>query len=70
MKPVSGSNIRSAISLAQIMQRVIASGKITRADELIFWRAATSETQLSEEDMKLLQGVLKRMELGLIKVED
>lgn len=68
MKPISSSSIRSAIALRQIMRQVIASGKITRADELVFFQALASEESFTDEDMALLQQVMKRMDMGIIKV--
>ena len=70
MDSIPGSNIRSAISIAQIMKRVIDSGKITRADESFLMRAMTADVPLSDEDIALLQGVMKRLDLGLIKIAD
>ncbi len=70
MNPIPGTNLRSALSIAQIMKRVLDSGKITRDDETFFMRAMTSETTLSDEDITLLRGVMRRLELGLIKVAE
>ncbi|MBL1176058.1 hypothetical protein [Pantanalinema sp. GBBB05] len=68
MKPISSTSIRSAIALRQIMRQVIASGKITRADELVFFQALASDESFTDEDMALLQQVMKRMDMGIIKV--
>ncbi|MGI0488193.1 hypothetical protein ACN4EK_22355 [Pantanalinema rosaneae CENA516] len=68
MKPISSSSIRSAIALRQIMRQVIASGKITRADELVFFQALASDDSFTDEDMVLLRQVMKRMDMGIIKV--
>ncbi len=68
MSHVPGDNVRSAISLSQILHRVIASGKITRADEVYFFRAMSSESSLSSEDMKMLTMLMKRLDMGLVKV--
>ncbi len=70
MNPIPGTNLRSALSIAQIMKRVLDSGKITRDDETFFMWAMTSETTLSDEDITLLRGVMRRLELGLIKVAE
>lgn len=70
MRPIPGNNIRSAINLAQVMRQVIESGKITRSDEFFFLKAMTTETHLNDEELKLLNRVLDRMNMGLIKVED
>ena len=67
---ISRTNIRSAISMGQIMRQVIATGKITRADELVFLGALSSEFALSDEDMSVLHDLMRRMDMGLIKVVD
>lgn len=67
---VPSSNIRAAISIGQIIRRVIAAGKITRADELIFLRALSTDISLTKEDMSMLNDLMKRMDMGLVKVVD
>ncbi|MDX2230991.1 MAG: hypothetical protein NW220_15230 [Leptolyngbyaceae cyanobacterium bins.349] len=67
---VPRTNIRSAISLGQSMKQVIETGKITRADELIFLRALSSDAALSYEDMTMLSDLMRRLDMGLIKVVD
>jgi hypothetical protein len=70
MMRVPRTNIRSAISLGQSMRQVIETGKITRADELTFLRALSSDTALSGEDMSMLADLMRRMDMGLIKIVD
>lgn len=70
MSRVPGTNIRSAISIGQIMRQVIATGKITRADELIFLRALSSDVSLSNEDLSMLNDLMRRMDMGIVKVVD
>lgn len=70
MSRIPRTNIRSAISMGQIMRQVIATGKITRADELVFLRALSSDVSLTREDMHMLNDLMKRMDMGLIKVVD
>lgn len=68
MSRVPGTNVYSAISIGQIMKRVIDSGKITRADELFFLRALSSDAALTTEEINTLAQLMKRLEMGLIKV--
>ncbi|EKQ71006.1 hypothetical protein OsccyDRAFT_1318 [Leptolyngbyaceae cyanobacterium JSC-12] len=70
MVRVPGSSVRSAIAMGQIMRRVIESGKITRADEVVFLQALSSEIDLTAEDMMTLKDLMKRMDMGLIKIAD
>jgi hypothetical protein len=68
MAHVPATNIRSAINIGQIMRQVIGSGKITRADELVFLRAMVAEDPLTSEDLTTLRQVMQRLDMGLIKV--
>jgi hypothetical protein len=68
MAHVPATNIRSAINIGQIMRQVIGSGKITRADELVFLQAMVAEDPLTSEDLTTLRQVMQRLDMGLIKV--
>ncbi len=68
MTRVPATNIRSAINIGQIMRQVIVSGKITRADELVFLRAMVAEDPLTPDDLNTLRQVMQRLDMGLIKV--
>lgn len=70
MAHVPGNNIRSAITLSIIMKRVIDSGKITRSDEVFFQQAMISNDSLKPEDLKMLKTLMKRMDMGLIKLAE
>lgn len=67
---ISSDNIRAAISIGQIIRRVIEAGKITRADEHIFLSALSHDVALSKEDMTMLNDLMRRMDMGLVKVVD
>ncbi|MGQ9870886.1 hypothetical protein [Leptodesmis sp.] len=47
---------------------MIVSGKITRADELVFLRAMVAEDPLTPEDLTTLRQIMQRLDMGLIKV--
>jgi hypothetical protein len=68
MAHVPAINIRSAINIGQIMRQVIVSGKITPADELVFMRAMVAEDPLTPEDLTTLRQIMRRLDMGLIKV--
>lgn len=70
MSRIPRTNIRSAISIGQIMRQVIATGKITRADELVFLRALSADVSLSNEDMSMLNDLMRRMDMGIVRVVD
>lgn len=68
MARVPGTSLRSAISIRQIMKQVIASGKVTRKDEVGFLQALVTDVDLTAEDMTMLNDLIKRLDMGLIKV--
>lgn len=59
-----------APTLEQVTSRIVASGKITRADERLLLKAATSDQPISDRDMRLVQRVLDRFKMGLLRVVD
>jgi hypothetical protein len=63
-------NRRSSLTIGQIINRILTSGKITRADEMFFMRALATETTLNEHEMDMVSDVLNRMQMGLIRVAD
>jgi len=57
-------------TIAQVIHRILNSGKITRADEQFFLRAMIAEDPLTKEEMKQVSDVLNRLQMGLLKVVD
>lgn len=56
--------------VAQVTDRIVASGKITRADETILLRASGSEIPLTPAELEQVRYVMDRLEMGLIRVVD
>jgi hypothetical protein len=61
---------RADISIEQIADRIIASGRITRADERFFMQAALANVPPSEEEMSHIKRVIDRLHMGLLRVLD
>ena len=61
---------RSYFPLSPIINRILTSGKITRADESCFLKAATSDQPLSEEDSQQIRRIFERLEMGLLRIVD
>lgn len=59
-----------ALSVGQVIQRILGTGKITRNDEVFFQKAIFSETPLDDEEMDQVTKVYYRLQMGLIKVAD
>jgi hypothetical protein len=69
MKVVSLSTYPQ-LTLSQVVQGILASGRITCADKTFLLRAATSEVLLSSEEFLLVRRVWERLQMGLVKVVD
>lgn len=57
-------------TIAQVIERILASGKITRADQISLQRAMSSENPLSVEETRKIKRVFERLQMGLLKVVD
>lgn len=66
----SQSDISSDNSIEQIAERIIASGRITRADEHFFLRTALSGDPPSDAEMGQIKRVVDRLHMGLLRVVD
>ncbi len=60
----------TAVSIGQVIKRILGTGKITHDDELFFHQAMRSETPLDDEEMDQVTKVYDRLQMGLIKVAD
>ncbi|MGI0489596.1 hypothetical protein ACN4EK_29620 [Pantanalinema rosaneae CENA516] len=56
--------------ISQVINRVLASGRITRADETVFLKAMVNEHPLNREEMDQINHVFDRLQMGLLKVVD
>ncbi|NJO39722.1 MAG: hypothetical protein HC769_05365 [Cyanobacteria bacterium CRU_2_1] len=54
----------------QIVNRILASGKITAADRAWFMKAAIDETILNQHELTQVRQVSDRLRMGLLKVVD
>jgi hypothetical protein len=57
-------------SFEQVVDRIFASGKITRSDENYFLRVLLAERSLNETELLQINTVLQRLQMGLLKVVD
>lgn len=60
----------AAVSLGQVIKRILGTGKITRDDEVFFQKAMLCETPLDPEEMDQVTQVYDRLQMGLLKVVD
>ncbi len=57
-------------TIGHIASGILASGRITRADERFFLHATIAETPLSPNEMAMVVKIQNRLRMGLIKVAD
>jgi hypothetical protein len=56
------------VTVEQVINRVITTGKITLADKDWFLRAALSDDFLTSQELRQVRNILDRLQMGLIKV--
>lgn len=64
------SNSSTRLTIAQVIDRILRSGRITRIDENYFFRAMAAETPLSQEEQSQVRNVFDRLSMGLLQVVD
>jgi hypothetical protein len=57
-------------TIAQVIDRIVRSGRITRLDENYFFHAMVSDTPLSHEEQSQVRNVFDRLRMGLLQVVD
>ena len=57
-------------TIAQVIDRIAHSGKITRIDEHYFLRAMVDDTPLSHEEQNQVRSLFDRLQMGLLQVVD
>lgn len=60
----------TSLTIAQVMDRVVRSGRITRVDEAYFLQAMVADTPLSHEEQTQVRNVFDRLRMGLLQVVD
>lgn len=64
------ANGSAQLTIAQVLDRIIRSGSITRVDETYFFHAMVAEMPLSPEEQSQVRNVLARLRMGLLRVID
>lgn len=63
-------NYLKPVTISPVVQRILSSGKITRADERFFMWVMAAGKPLTNEEMKQVSDVVDRFQLGLLKLAD
>ncbi|NJP10573.1 MAG: hypothetical protein HC866_14740 [Leptolyngbyaceae cyanobacterium RU_5_1] len=58
------------VTVAQVIKRILGTGKITRADEQFFLWVVAARTHISDEDANRVTDIYDRLKMGLLKVVD
>jgi hypothetical protein len=65
MSPLNSS---TRLTIAEVIDRIIHSGRITRRDETYFFRAMIAETPLTQTEQNQVRKVCDRLNMGLLRV--
>ena len=65
MTPLNSSN---RLTIAQVIDRIMRSGRITRLDENYFFRAMLAEAPLTQVEQNQVRNVFDRLSMGLLRV--
>ncbi|MBW4471171.1 MAG: hypothetical protein KME45_12310 [Stenomitos rutilans HA7619-LM2] len=63
-------NHSTPLTIAQVIERIFSSGRITRVDEAYFLHAMIADTPLSHEEQSQVRHVFDRLKMGLLQVVD
>lgn len=63
-------NHSAPLTIAQVLERIVRSGRITRVDEAYFLHAMVADTPLSHEEQNQVRNVFDRLRMGLLRVVD
>ncbi len=61
---------QTRLTLAQVVDRIYRSGRITRVDERYFLQAMVADELLSHEEQAQVRNVFDRLQMGLLQVVD
>lgn len=64
------SHYSAPLTIAQVIDRIVRSGRITRVDEAYFLHAMVADTPLSYEEQSQVRKVFDRLKMGLLQVVD
>ncbi|MBW4579984.1 MAG: hypothetical protein KME42_10485 [Tildeniella nuda ZEHNDER 1965/U140] len=63
-------NYSTPFTIAQVIDRIVRSGRITRVDENYFLHAMVAGTPLSHEEQSQVRNLFDRLQMGLLQVVD
>jgi hypothetical protein len=67
---MSTSPKKSNLTISQMVDRIVASGKIARREHLVLTSAILSDDKISEEDRHQINRVFDYLQIGRLKFID
>ena len=64
------SQNKSNVTIAKMVDRIVASGKIARREHLVLTSAILSDDQISEEDRHQINRIFDYLQIGRLKFID
>ena len=64
------SHTKSNLTISQMVDRIVASGKITRRENLFLTSALLSDDKISEEDRHQINRIFDYIQIGRLKFID
>ncbi len=64
------SHNKSNLTIPQIVDRIVASGKIARREHLVLTSAILSDDKISEEDRHQINRIFDYLQIGRLKFID
>ncbi|MEG4631927.1 hypothetical protein QUB56_20420 [Microcoleus sp. AR_TQ3_B6] len=64
------SHNKSNLTISQMVERIVASGKLTRRENLVLTSALLSDDKISEEDRHQINRIFDYIQIGRLKFID
>ena len=64
------SHNKSNLTISQMVDRIVASGKITRRENLVLTSALLSDDKITEEDRHQINRIFDYIQIGRLKFID
>jgi len=64
------SHNKSNLTISQMVERIVASGQITRRENLVLTSALLSDDKISEEDRHQINRIFDYIQIGRLKFID
>jgi hypothetical protein len=70
MQPQLIDSVSPGLTLQQVIDRILSSGRITSAERIWFHQIIMTDLVIDSETMGQIRRVFERLQMGLIKIID